>query len=129
VTNRIKALEQRLGVPLFERPGRRVMVTEAGRCLLPYAEKVLLLAEEARDGALGYGEKPRWALTFSALESICAYRLPPLLRPFRSRHPGRSTIPTPSKKLSFSADRALDDELSGLCWNGCTSAASDSGLR
>jgi len=35
VTDQIKALERDLGVPLFDRPGRTVALTEAGRRLLP----------------------------------------------------------------------------------------------
>jgi DNA-binding transcriptional LysR family regulator len=100
VTDQVKALERDLGVPLFDRPGRKVVLTEAGRRLLPYAEKVLLLAEEARDATVG-GDEPQGTLTFSAPESICAYRLPPLLQSFRARHPEVRLVfrPMPSSEM------------------------------
>ena len=105
VTDQIKALERDLGVPLFDRPGRRVVLTEAGRRLLPYAEKVLLLADEARDAAVG-DDEPRGTLTFTAPESICAYRLPPLLQSFRTHHPGARLVfrPIPSSEMRRSVE-------------------------
>ena len=41
VTAQIKALEEELGVPLFDRLGRRVTLTDAGRRFLPFAEQAL----------------------------------------------------------------------------------------
>ncbi|MCT2594733.1 LysR family transcriptional regulator [Streptomyces sp. N2-109] len=48
VTAQIQNLEEIVGAPLFDRGGRRIALTEAGRCLLPYAEQVLTLVETAR---------------------------------------------------------------------------------
>ena len=39
VTAQVKALERDLGVPLFDRLGRTVVLTDAGRTLLRYAER------------------------------------------------------------------------------------------
>ena len=39
VTQQIKALEDELGVPLFERGGGRIRLTAAGRTLMPFAEQ------------------------------------------------------------------------------------------
>ena len=49
VTTRIKQLEEELGAALFVRDGRRLVLTPAGHTLLPYAERLLALADEARD--------------------------------------------------------------------------------
>ena len=87
VTAQVQALEEDLGVPLFDRLGRRVELTLAGRQLLVYAEKLLDLSEEARLAVRNKGELAG-TLTVSAPETLLAYRLPKLLRSFQSRYPG-----------------------------------------
>lgn len=47
VTTRIKQRETRLGVFLFHRKGRGLALTDAGKTLLPYAERLLQLADAA----------------------------------------------------------------------------------
>ena len=48
VSQRIAALEQEFGAPLFERRARSVTLTATGRALLPYAERFLALRAEMR---------------------------------------------------------------------------------
>ena len=86
VTAQIQALEEELGVQLFDRLGRHVILTDAGRCLLGYAEKILSLEEEART-TLSAETEPAGSLTFSAPETLCTYRLPAVLQQFRARFP------------------------------------------
>src|ERR671916_2274512 len=47
VSSQVAALERELGVPLFDRLGRRIALTEAGAVMLGYAEGLLDLAREA----------------------------------------------------------------------------------
>jgi len=86
VTAQIQTLEEDLGTRLFDRLGKRVALTDAGTRLLPYAEKILSLAEEARGVVVG-GDIPIGTLTITAPESICTYRLPALLRQFHTSFP------------------------------------------
>src|SRR5579884_869253 len=86
VTAQIIGLEEELGVKLFDRLGRRLALTDAGERLLPYAERMVALAAEARAAASGTAE-PAGLLTMSAPETLCTYRLPALLRRFRERYP------------------------------------------
>lgn len=79
ITGQVRALEEELGEPLFERLGKRVALTAAGRRLLPYAEKMLGLAGEARAAAAAQDGRPRGTLTIGASESLCAFRLPAVL--------------------------------------------------
>ena len=86
VTAQIKALEEELGVPLFDRLGRRVTLTDAGHRFLPFAEQALAAMENGQR-AIKAGSEPCGPLRISAPESIVTYRLPQLLRKFRRRFP------------------------------------------
>ena len=48
VTSHIQALERELGASLFDRSSRTVVLTEAGRRTLEYANRLLALADEAK---------------------------------------------------------------------------------
>ena len=82
VSKRVAILEQQLGTGLFDRIGRHVGLTEAGRALLPHAELIeqqLFMAEQSvRDlsGAVG------GALRLATSHHIGLHRLPPVLSQF-----------------------------------------------
>lgn len=86
VTAQIQALEEELGVPLFNRLGRRITLTEAGKRLQWYALKLTNLEEEARN-VISEQDEPMGSLTFSAPESILTYHLPRVLRRYRDLYP------------------------------------------
>jgi DNA-binding transcriptional LysR family regulator len=86
VSARIAAIEDDLGVRLFERLGRRVALTEAGERLLEYARKILDLEDEARAWVCGEAEA-RGSLTVRVPESLCAWRMGGVIRRFRERFP------------------------------------------
>ena len=86
VTNRIKALEAEIGVPLFERHARGMTLTNAGRRLLPYAERLATLSREAIDASRDDGV-PKGPLAIGSMETTAAVRLPPLLTRFHQRFP------------------------------------------
>lgn len=86
VTAQIQSLEGEVGVPLFDRLGRQIELTVAGRQLLVYAEKLLDLADEAQRTVASDG-KPTGTLTVLAPETLLAYRLPELFKRFQSRFP------------------------------------------
>ncbi len=86
VSVQIRALERELGVQLFERLGQRVRLTSDGARLLPYAERVLRLTDEA-GAAIRSGGSPAGSLIIGSPESVLTYRLPSVIRAFRSRFP------------------------------------------
>jgi DNA-binding transcriptional LysR family regulator len=86
VTTQIQVLEEELGVRLFDRLGKRVALTDAGKRLLQYTERILQLVDEARS-VVTNEEVPGGTLTITAPETLCSYRLPALLRQFRARFP------------------------------------------
>ncbi|MEI3606084.1 LysR family transcriptional regulator [Pseudogracilibacillus sp. SE30717A] len=87
VTMQIKALEEELGVRLFDRLGKQLVITTAGKRFLTHIQSALDKLDEARD-VVHDNENLSGTLTISANEVLCAYRLPAVFRLFRSRHPG-----------------------------------------
>jgi DNA-binding transcriptional LysR family regulator len=87
VTMQIKALEDELGVRLFDRLGKQLVLTTAGKRFLTHIQGVLNKLEEARS-VIHDNENLSGTLTISANEVLCAYRLPVVFHLFRSRHPG-----------------------------------------
>lgn len=86
VTSQVRALEDSLGTPLFDRLGSRIRLTGAGERLLPYARQIIELSEEAR-AAVVDAEEPSGSLAVGTMESLTSYRLPPLLELFHHRYP------------------------------------------
>ncbi|MDR3100356.1 MAG: LysR family transcriptional regulator [Paraburkholderia sp.] len=85
ITTRVKNLEERLGVALFQRQGTRLVPSAEGRLLLVYAEQLLRLSAEA-ESALKLGT-PRGTLRIGTLESTAAARLPPFLSRYHEHFP------------------------------------------
>ena len=87
VTARVRALETEIGCPLFDRHSRGVALTAAGRRLLPYADNILRMFDEAARAARDDGE-PGGTLTLGSLETTAALRLAPVLSRSWPRFPG-----------------------------------------
>jgi DNA-binding transcriptional LysR family regulator len=85
VTTRIRMLERELEVQLFHRNHRGITLTEKGQVLLPYAQQMLSLLENAR-AAVSNGGDVCGALRLGALQSTASARLPDLLKVFATRH-------------------------------------------
>jgi DNA-binding transcriptional LysR family regulator len=69
-SRRIKALEEWIGTPLFQRTSRSVIVTPAGRALLPRAGAMLRDLKQARDEALEVAGKSAKALTIASTHAL-----------------------------------------------------------
>ncbi|MGO4390835.1 LysR substrate-binding domain-containing protein [Variovorax sp. M-6] len=86
VTTRIQQLEGRLGQKLFHRQGRTLALAPAGAKLLPYAERLLRLADEAESELRS--AMPVGTFRLGSLESTAGSRLAPLLSRFHKLYPG-----------------------------------------
>jgi DNA-binding transcriptional LysR family regulator len=108
VTSHIKALEDELGARLFDRLGRRIVLTHAGTQLLGYADKILQMADEATI-MIGQAGEPSGPVSVSAPEMLCAYRLPPVIRELHRQHPGIQLLfrSNPTGALDSSLRHAL----------------------
>jgi DNA-binding transcriptional LysR family regulator len=86
ISAQIQALEEELDVQLFDRLGRRILLTEAGSSLLNYAEKILDLADETRS-EVAAAKELKGSLTVKVPETFGVHRLPLVIKRFRSRFP------------------------------------------
>lgn len=86
VTMRIKQLEERVGKPLFIRDKRSVEITQAGLTLLPYAERILKLANEGLNEVSALHPYEDY-LSIGSLNSIWSFTLEPILKEYHTRYP------------------------------------------
>lgn len=88
VSAAITALEARHGVVLFDRIGRGIALTGAGREFLAEARAVLARAEAAEAVLTDLAGLRRGRLCLAASQTIGNYWLPPLMHRYRLAHPG-----------------------------------------
>jgi len=88
VSKRIALLEQQLDARLFDRIGRHVTLTEAGRALKPRAELVLQTLTDTRRALGKLSGQVRGRLSMATSHHIGLHRLPPVLRRFTKAYPG-----------------------------------------
>lgn len=108
VTLQIKALEEELGISLFERGARGVTLLPAGETLLNYARRISLLAEEAEHALANAIGELSGELVIGASTTIAQYVLPPRLAAFARRFPGVRL-----RMLSQNTDRICEGVASG----------------
>ncbi|MGE4532784.1 MULTISPECIES: LysR family transcriptional regulator [Halomonas] len=87
VSKRIAALESQIDARLFDRIGRRVGLTEAGRVLLPRARQILVMVDDSRRALSNLEGSVAGSLTLATSHHIGLHRLPPLLRRYTREHP------------------------------------------
>lgn len=85
VSTRVKQLEAQLGTDLFLRTGRGLALTDDGRTLLQYADRLLALSNEAVD-ALHVAD-PSGPFRIGTMESTAASRLPAVLSRYHAAYP------------------------------------------
>lgn len=83
----MRQLEAELGVDLFARVGRGIVLTEAGRAFRPEAERVLVGVDEARDAVRGVRELRGGTLSFGMFGTASGYLIADLAVEFRKRYP------------------------------------------
>jgi len=87
LSDQIRKLEAELGVPLFTRAGRRLVLSEAGRMLRPHAERTLAAAEEAADSVRQVRTLTGGTVSFGTFGSAHHSLLGGLIQDFRRRYP------------------------------------------
>lgn len=84
---RISLLERELGERLFERLGRGVRLTPAGRLFLPYAERALETLRQGREALAAARRAAAGTLQVGCARVIGTYVMPDILTAFRRRYP------------------------------------------
>ena len=87
ISKRIAALESELDAKLFDRIGRTITLTEAGRALLPRARHILVELEDSVRAISNLTGEVHGTLRFATSHHIGLHRLPPALKRFTQEHP------------------------------------------
>jgi DNA-binding transcriptional LysR family regulator len=87
VSKRIQALERGLGVRLFDRIGRTVPLTEAGRTLRVHALRVLRELDDAQRSVANLAGTVGGELALATSHHVGLHRLPPALKRFHAGYP------------------------------------------
>jgi DNA-binding transcriptional LysR family regulator len=88
VSQQLATLEREAGVPLVERQGRRLLLTDAGRGLVEHAAAVIARLELAEyELAAAVGDEVAGRVRLAAFQTAASGLVLPLLGPLRERHP------------------------------------------
>ncbi|MCH8551376.1 MAG: LysR family transcriptional regulator [Natronospirillum sp.] len=87
ISKRIQNLEQQVGASLFDRDGRRIHLTDAGKLLLPAAQRILQEVDNAQRTMQNLNQQVSGTLTFATSHHIGLHRLPQLLSRFIESNP------------------------------------------
>jgi LysR family transcriptional regulator, transcriptional activator of the cysJI operon len=87
VTQQVKALEDELGVPLFDRSGGRISLTAGGNVLLPFADKIKEVSDQAFAAVAETTGEQAGELAVGASQTIGQYLLPNFVASFVKTYP------------------------------------------
>ena len=87
VSLQVQNLEKQLNIPLFDRGGRKAQLTEAGRLLLSYGEKIITLCRETCRAVEDLQNLNGGTLTIGASQTTGTYLLPKMIGLFRQKYP------------------------------------------
>ena len=105
VSVRIHQLEERLGVKLFEQLGKRIMLTEAGMTLEPYARRVVASIDDARHAIEEVKGLERGAIKIGASTTPGMYIVPRIIAAFKRQ---RTNI---QLQLSIKDTRQVEEDV------------------
>ncbi|MCB1647735.1 MAG: LysR family transcriptional regulator, partial [Pseudomonadales bacterium] len=88
LSRQVSALEEELGVTLFERTGRQLTLTESGLALLNYAKSMGDAAVSLSNAATGQDDRLEGTVCISTTELVAAHIMPDILRSLHAAAPG-----------------------------------------
>ncbi len=87
ISRRIALLEQELGVPLFERVAGRTMLSDAGRVMVPCAERAVAAAQDAEHAVRALARSNSGPVALAVVGTLAGGRLSTMMKRFASEHP------------------------------------------
>jgi len=89
ISKQIRALEDELGVEVFERRGKRLTaVTEPGKAVIEIAERILAEAANLKRAGAEFADEKLGTLTVATTHTQARYALPQAVAAFKRRYPG-----------------------------------------
>lgn len=108
LSRQVAELEASLGVTLFERVGKRLVLTESGLTLLDHARAMSSAAEAMALAAAGRAEDVRGRVSISATDAVSVYLLPDIVERLRGKAPQVTIVLVASNALSDLRRREAD---------------------
>jgi LysR family transcriptional regulator, hydrogen peroxide-inducible genes activator len=87
LSQQVLKLEEDLGSKLFDRLGRSIRLTEAGRAFLPHARSILTQTETARSSVTDKCADVRGSVSVGVIPTIAPYLMPHYTKAFTGKHP------------------------------------------
>jgi DNA-binding transcriptional LysR family regulator len=110
VSLQVKALEKSVGLPLFEKVGRTLRLTEAGRELLAYSERIFAIMDEAQLVLEDLGGGRRGTVKIAASTTAGIYIVPAVLGGFHRQNPSVKLTLDVVNRFTVQ-ERLLNDEV------------------
>jgi DNA-binding transcriptional LysR family regulator len=108
LSRQVAALEAALGTTLFERIGKRLVLTDAGLSLVEHARAMSMAAEAMALAAAGKSQDTEGRVTISATDAVSAYLLPGLVARIREKAPQITLVIVASDSISDLRRREAD---------------------
>jgi DNA-binding transcriptional LysR family regulator len=87
ISRRIALLEQELGIPLFERIAGRARLSEAGRVMVPYAERAVAAAQDAENAVRALTRQNAGPVSLAVVGTLAGERLSAIAKRFARDYP------------------------------------------
>lgn len=108
LSRQVAAIEQQMGVTLFERVGKSMALTSTGEDLLEHVRAMGRSAEALRMAATGRAQSVDGVVSISATDAVAGHLLPPLVRRLREKEPAITIEVISSDALSDLLRREAD---------------------
>lgn len=124
ISRRIALLEQELGMPLFERVVGRTKLSDAGRVMVPYAERAVAAAQDAENAVRALTRQNAGPVSLAVVGTLAGGQLSVILKRFAREYPDANlTLRTAtSAEVSDLIRRAKRRSACATIWTACVTS-------